>query len=84
MFARTGAPKPIEESWRLFFKKRKIEVEHTLYEDRWKTKNSRFQIVTVPLGYSFLQINKCTTTYKKNILGIYLHEGNQRVSTCLQ
>jgi hypothetical protein len=43
MFARTGAPKPIDESWRLFFFWVKCKRKNTLDEDQEETPDSILQ-----------------------------------------
>lgn len=69
IFARTGAPKPIEESCRL--RKENHRQKHNLTKIAMSIRQTLVDMM-LPFGNGFLQINKCSTTNKKYVFRIYL------------
>lgn len=67
MFARTGAPKPMEASCRLGKEQTWTSRPNQSPASKFYERNKE-----LPFWNSFLQINKCPTTYEKDIFCVYL------------
>ena len=64
MLARTGAPKPIDESCRL---------EHIRDDDQSQAEpEQKGSIVNLPIHNGLLKVNKCSSTDKEDIFCVYL------------
>lgn len=79
ILARTGAPNPIEESWRLRITPRKFQ-----YGTKWRKHAISLLIgrVRLPFWDSLFQVYKSTTAYKENVFRVNLQrdEYNERES----
>lgn len=82
MLARTGAPNPIEESWRLEPKKKNTQDAYKAIQLENKKKGGIFEICSSvrPLWDSLFNVYKSTTTYEEYVLCVYLQIFNKTPS----